>query len=138
MEALKDNFIFFKQTFYNIMREIKFRGKTNSGSWVYGSLIYYNEQPRIEFVKNIDNRVSSTDWEYVAPESVGQFTGATDKNSTEIYEGDVVQMDDGRYFTVIFDDYAFILNGGGVSYYFDSRDTKKMSVIGNIYDKKIS
>jgi len=125
------------------MREIKFRGQDYQGKWHYGSLVILTDDygelnyfilegnPELEIIE-------PDDFTLVRPETVGQFIGATDKNNREIYKGDVVQMNDGRYFTVIFDSYAFLLDGGGVSYYFNSRDTKEMSVVGNIYDKKIS
>lgn len=122
------------------MRKIKFRGKVQNvhdfrgnkieNGWVYGSLLQY---PSLSQICDTEEMLGwSVD---VIPESVGQFTGATDKNDIEIYEGDVVQMNDGRYFTVSFDDNAFLLCGGGVKYHFNRRDTKEMSVVGNIYDK---
>lgn len=124
----------------NTMREIKFRGKVKNvhdfrglrieNGWVYGSLLQYPSASKICDTEEM------LGWSVeVISESVGQFTGGTDKNGIEIYEGDVLQEDDGRYFTVIFDDYAFLLDCGSVSYYFNSRDLMKMSVIGNMYDK---
>ena len=65
------------------MREIKFRGKTANGEWVYGSLTYSdNIEPAIyfEFGKGT---VKTFDFVYVKPETVGQFTGLHDATKWE-------------------------------------------------------
>lgn len=77
-----------------MMRNIQFRGLSNTKKWVYGSLIYFGEQPMIEFVKkrhHDDNRVVATDWVYVVPDSVGQSTEMQDRKGQDIYENDIVQ-----------------------------------------------
>ena len=71
------------------MRAIKFRGKANDGRWIYGGLVYSdNIEPAIYF--EVGNKVCRMEWAYVDHATVGQFTGLTDKNDKEIYEGDIV------------------------------------------------
>ena len=71
------------------MREIKFRGKRlDNGDWTYGWLVI--EQNGTAWISKYFHK---GEWEQVDPETVGQFTGLKDKNSVEIYEGDILHIE---------------------------------------------
>ena len=111
-------------------REILFRGKKlYDGSWEYGFLSWSDTpRGRSYFVNN----------NIVEPETVGQFTGMTDKTGKKIFEGDIIKWIDSDGNNRI--DKVLFSNGGfhlcNIYYNIGGYKGNSLEVIGNIHDNK--
>lgn len=145
------------------MREILFRGKrVDNGEWVEGSLTvnHYDRAGKLEDEYRIVDTYYGLDdedfptyqiglEEAVAPSTVGQYTGLTDKNGKKIFEGDIClieipridgkmdrhenckcEYEDGCFWFCSEDDYWC----RGNEYGYHDTAQKNIEVIGNIYD----
>lgn len=129
------------------MREILFRGKRiDNGEWLFGDLrhIFHGEY-RAHIVDNSNGLNNGVCGLEVDPDTVGQFTGLTDKNGMKIFEGDIIKHTQvylhGTVESIGYvkwsTAYACWLAGGytnGRADMFLGDQSYKLEVLGNIYD----
>lgn len=137
------------------MRVIKFRGKSkltaeeleerrieHRDGWVYGSLVTHEEALYIagEFKEVGSESLVNESWLPVQPESVGQYTGITDKKGRDIYEGDILEY---GYVVTYVDGSDKESLGMSVGFHIQQNDFERhrelevgdfLEIIGNIYD----
>lgn len=134
-------------------RENLFRGKRlDNGEWVYGSLVQMLVDGRIatficpaEEVGRGNKDVPpmgilytlNKDIFLVDPATVGQFTGAIDKNGNKIFEGDIFCPILNRPYFIFWDKekagFALTNNQGYCLNYYPN-NTSEDTIIGNIHD----
>jgi uncharacterized phage protein (TIGR01671 family) len=135
------------------MREILFRGKQEykNKEWAFGSLHSEYGETDKNGQRKIDYRILGMrgECDYVLPETVGQFTGLTDKNGKKIFDGDIVRIlgnqDVEDWKNVDYTALIAFIDGGfcaidgtieehGFRRYALARMDFDMEVIGNIHD----
>lgn len=117
------------------MREILFRGKPLGnyihGKFIYGSLgvidtglcaIYHCFEFNDDEMQLVDN------------DTVGQFTGLTDKNGKKIFEGDIVKYKNNSPCKIDYIDSQFVMMWKNFYRNFERVYDDEIEVIGNIYD----
>ena len=125
------------------MREILFRGKNEYGEWLEGLLLWWHDTEDVQITQNKKPPKGGSYTQYIIPETVGQYTGLTDKNGKKIFEGDVVAgalywQERPKNGLVAFRDGSFglIWYRGEVEQFnpFTSMCNVEYEVIGNIHD----
>ena len=120
------------------MREIKFRGvNIADGEWIYGSLVKVGK----DYYILEEGETEAHEYNIVADESIGQFTGLKNKNGKDIYEGDILEFKDGGIVYVSWDvEYTgFILidpTGYQETEGIGNWILENVEVVGNIFDNK--
>lgn len=117
-------------------REILFKGKrVDNGEWVEGFYCprpysHFPCEPSIFPIDTIDKEWYGIE---VILETVGQFTGLTDKNGVKIFEGDIIKYKENlfeiKYSTEQARYLAVLTNG-----VFDPVAMQNCEVVGNVFD----
>ena len=116
------------------MREILFRGKHN-GVWSEGNLVV--KKDGVTIITPDDTPLGV--YGQVDPDTVGQYTGVTDRNGVKIFEGDIVDGGDFSaeygYGVIRWEDGAFEAAGSDVAgTFYENYWGTDFEVIGNIHE----
>lgn len=124
------------------MSEIRpYRGKTYKGEWVFGNIVQ-------NYIMPVTHHIAKTaiftgrEFVEVIPETVGQFTGRCDEFKEHLYNGDIVEVDNGceSFLCEIVEDKdncAFVLRelyGDRDRYDFEDFEDVDLKKIGNVFD----
>ena len=130
------------------MREILFRGQMRKKGekftiggypldsiWIYGGIFAASMKSDRCIITSYDDCKKYP----VHADTVGQYTGLTDKNGTKIFEGDIVKCNDGGNYQVVFEQrnnsaYFGLAITADDTWVFDDGANYILEVIGNIYD----
>ncbi len=129
------------------MRQIIFRGKrVDKNEFVFGDLIHgvgskHGRMYILPVTHTYPQGCNNLDGWEVMPETVGQFTGLTDKNGKEIYEGDICNVDISRYDSRVKNKHYQKTDvrwyGSGLTLFGVTQDlweSERIEIIGNIHD----
>lgn len=126
------------------VREILFRGKMeDGGEWIYGDLVASKFICIHDETVDDESRIGFID---VVNETVGQYTGVTDKNGAKIFEGDIVSINGSTELAIVhylnldnkseFETLGWYCTIPKYQYYVHrlENNSSKYEVVGNIHD----
>ena len=137
------------------MREILFRGKSiKTNQWIYGGFHIWekrqvcalsNDSLKDDEISYVITVNSFADWNMprtmhaveVIADTVGQYTGLTDRNGNKIFEGDIVNIltENEEIGIIVYEDGGFIVRADKFSIDFiNNINGTDVEVIGNKYD----
>lgn len=120
------------------MRRIKFRIRnTKNNTWIHGP----HEESKLDGVNLFGETIIfgelllGVSLDELKDIVALQFTGFEDKNGREIFEGDILQDEDGKRRNVIFRKGCFMSDTGVILA--NAEPELHMEVVGNIYDNPL-
>lgn len=119
------------------MREIKFRGLSFDGKWLFGDLVNQTIDAHSKIIDVGIKEYGNYPVE-VRKKTIGQFTGLKDKNGKEIYEGDFVLISDNHGDTALYeikyreDLYMFVGDGNGE--WLCLEEFEGCEIVGNVHE----
>lgn len=119
------------------MREILFRGRDENDDWQNGFYCAFNGKSHRIYTGYAETDCEDyyPDYYEVDPETIGQYTGLTDKNGKKIFEGDIIISDNNHIGFVSFFGGAFVKLCYCHPKSYNTICGDNETVVGNIYDK---
>ena len=116
------------------MVEILYRGKTFKDKWIEGLpwKKKYNDGNRV-FISYFPDMDDNEEREPVKKETLGRFSGITDKHGIKVFVGDILKDSDGKLYLVVEEETRIVIKKQ------DKRVTTwkythKKEIVGNIHD----